>query len=478
MSTTTTTSGSLPSYMEEPLKSGIAGVEGFLNSPENYVYGSKEGEGLFTGLSDPQLKSIGNIDWLADQDLGQMFNLDESTDLWRQFANTGPAFIEGDFSGGSVDAPNWSYNIDAQGGANTMDAVGGIDTSGIQGGGLAGQVDVNKYGQQSAPLTTERLVDENGWLGQISSYMNPFIQNVLDPQIRRMNEQTDRNSRSLASQATMSGAFGDARHGLMESQMLDDANRAVSETTGRAYSDAFNTAMGQRASDIGRYDQTGQFNQTMSEAAANRQAGLEQFNVGQQEQAIQRELQAALERAGFAESGANRQQAGNQFNASAQEAAAQRAMEAAIQSGRFSESGATMDMNAALANLNSFNSGQERILSQQGRNQDAQQVRTDNLGTAAKALEGLGQTRLDTFNNVNDALFNSGSVLQDNAEAQRQSQEDFITAINEKRYNDAIKLMAAAQGLPYEKNQTSQTTQKSDSGFLGLAGSLLGSLFG
>ena len=361
MATTTTSSssGSLPSYIESPVKNALTNVEGFLNSDENYVYGSKPGESLYTGLSDQQNEAVGNIDWLADQDLDQMFNLNESTDLWRQFANTGPAMIEGDFSGGTVDQSALS------------------------------------------PVTTERVVDESGFLGSMNDYMDPYLEEVLGNQIRRMNEQTERDRRALGASATMSGAFGDARHGTMESQMVDDANRAVLDTTAAAHSAAYSDAMNRRAADIGRSDQMGM------------------FNSGQ-------------------------------------------------------------DLQAVLANLNSYNAGQDRGLTQAINNQGAQQKRTDNLGTAADAIKNIGADRYDLFNNVNDSLFNAGGVIQQDKEGQRQEAEDFQKAISEKRYNDAMKLLGAAQGSPYETSQTSTQaqTQKSDSGIWGLAGSLLGGLFG
>jgi hypothetical protein len=361
MATTTssTSSSNLPSYVEEPVKKSLTNIDEWLNSDENYIYGSKPGESLYTGLTDQQQKSVGNIDWLADQDLDQMFNLNESTDLWRQFANTGPAMIEGDFSGATVDQSGMS------------------------------------------PVTTERVVDEGGFLGSRNDYMDPYLQEVLGNQIRRMNEQTERDRRALGASATMSGAFGDARHGMMEGRMVDDANRAVLDATGMAHSAAFSDAMNRRAGDIGRKDQMGV------------------FNAGQ-------------------------------------------------------------DLQTALANLNSQNAGLDRGLTMQTLNQGAQQKRIDNLGTAAEALKGIGADRYDLFNNVNDSLFNAGNVIQQDKELQRQSQEDFQTAIMEKRYDDAMRLLGAATGAPYSKSETSTSTEasKSNSGFFGLAGSLLGSLFG
>src|SRR5690606_20192124 len=99
-----------------------------------------------------------------------------------------------------------------------------------------------------------RLVDEDGVLGSIGSYMNPYIDRTLNPVLRELREQDQIQKNRLGDMAAMSGAFGDARHGIMEGEQSSRTNEAVSDATGRAYSDAYNTAMSQRASDIGRFD--------------------------------------------------------------------------------------------------------------------------------------------------------------------------------------------------------------------------------
>lgn len=420
MSQTTTSETDLPSYIEDPMRSALGSVEGFLNSSDNYVYGSQPGESLYTPMSDQQNQSIGNVGWLADQDLNEMFGIDQAQGMWDQYAAAGPAEISGDFAGGTAELPGFSYDVTG-------------------GQGSSGQIDAGQYGVQNDPLSTERLVDEGGFLGSIDSYMNPYLEQVLGPQIRKMNEQLSRDQRSLASNATMSGAFGDARHGVMEGTMNRNANQDVMDTTGRAYSDAYGQAMALRGSDIGRYDSTNQFNTGVAENAASRQLGVEQGNIAANEAEKQRQLQADM------------------------------------QTGQFAQSGAQMDAQTALANLNSYNSGQDRALTQAAANQRAQQVATDNLGTAASATSDLGQSSYDMFNTTNDALYNAGSVVQQDAEKRRQTQEDFQKAISEKRYNDAMRMLGAINGTPQESS-TTQTTSSND-GMWGLAGSLLGSIF-
>ncbi len=355
MAETTTTITDLPDYIKQPTTKAISGIESYLNSPtENYVYGSKAGENLYTGMSSQQKQAIGNNTALANKDVNAIFGLNDSENLWKKFAADNPALLTGDYSGGSV--------------------------------------------SPTANVETSRLVDESGQLGKISDYVNPYVQQTLDPQIRAMNEALARDQRSLASSQQMSGAFGDARHGVLEGTMNRDANQSIMDATGRAYASAYDAAMAQRSSDAGRFDNTNQFN-------ANQQ--LQQL----------------------------------------------------------------------LANLNSYNAGQDRKLTKDTANQRAEQATTQNLATAATGLQGVGKAKYDLYSNVNDALFNSGQAVQTDAEAQRQATEEFQTAIKDKRYNDALKLLGAINGTPYEKSTTQNSTAKSDAGIWGTAGSILSSIF-
>lgn len=422
----TTTETTLPSYLEKPTKTALGGVENFLNSGSNYVYGSKPGESLYTGLSEMQKKSLGNVDWLSNQDLGASYGFDKAQSMWDQYAssNSSPSLISGFYGAQQLD-PN---------------AYGGVDTSGIVGGGVAGQIDTSKYGQQGADLTTGRVVDQNGPLGKISDYMDPYLAQVLAPILQAQNESLQQQQRQLASSSIMSGAFGGARQGILEGQNNLNANRAVNETTGKVYSDAYNTAIGQRQADVGRMDATNQFNTNVRENAATRMLGADTTNLGAKENALVRNLDAEKSKASFADAGVAR------------------------------------TLSAGQSNQSAYNSAQERALQVARDNQAAQQRAIDNLGTAANATAALGKGQFDMFNDVNDSLFNSGKVVQDDAEAQRKATEAFQTALKDKKYNDAIKLLQATNGTPMANSTTQTTTNKSDAGIWGLLGSLAGAI--
>lgn len=190
MASTTTSSTSIPSYIETPTKDALKGITDWTKSADNYVYGSKPGESLYTPLSAGQNKAIGNVNWMADQDLAELFGINKAGGMLDDVANYNPA------------------NID-----------------------------------------TTKLTDESGWLGSIAGDMNPYLEQILQPQIRELNKQAQIGRRDLADGATMSGAFGDARHGLLEGDIYDTTARNVADVTGQAYKDAFDSAMAMRAGD-------------------------------------------------------------------------------------------------------------------------------------------------------------------------------------------------------------------------------------
>lgn len=296
---TTTGTTQLPPYIEAPVKTSLAGIQDWLNSDANYTYGSKAGETLVTPLSQGQQAAIGNVNWLANQDLAQMFGVNDATGLWGDVAST-------------------SYD-------------------------------------------TSRLVDEDGALGAMSDYMNPYIDAVLQPQIREINEQLQRQRRDLGANAAMSGSFGDARHGVIESELYKGGNEAISDATGRAHADAFDRAMGFRSSDINRI------------------------------------------------------------------------------------------LNTAMAE-------------------------TGNKASAAQGIASEGNRFYELFTDVNDALFNAGQVEQDAERERNEAMRAYQEALKNKKYDDAIKLLAAATGAPASTTTTSET--KSKTGLFNILGGFLGGLFG
>lgn len=76
-------------------------------------------------------------------------------------------------------------------------------------------------------------------------YMNPYMQQVLQPQLQAMQRQADIQRSALGAQAARAGAFGGARAGLMNAQLNADLMRQQQQATGQAYQQAYTQGLGQ-----------------------------------------------------------------------------------------------------------------------------------------------------------------------------------------------------------------------------------------
>lgn len=94
----------------------------------------------------------------------------------------------------------------------------------------------------SFPTTLGRSFTDTG---VAQSYMNPYLQQVLAPQLQAIQRQADIQRNVLGAQAARSGAFGGARSGLMGSQLAAETMRQQQQATGQAYGDAYKAGMGQ-----------------------------------------------------------------------------------------------------------------------------------------------------------------------------------------------------------------------------------------
>lgn len=103
--------------------------------------------------------------------------------------------------------------------------------------------------------TMERLVDESGRLGSIQDYFNPYVQQNLNPTLRAMEDAWKKANVRTGALATGGGAFGDARHGILEGENFRNYLTGTGDATYRAYFDAWNNAMGMRAGDVNRFTQ-------------------------------------------------------------------------------------------------------------------------------------------------------------------------------------------------------------------------------
>jgi len=121
-----------------------------------------------------------------------------------------------------------------------------------------------------------------GQYGVAGRYMNPYMQQVLQPQLQAMQRQADIQRTGLGAQAAKSGAFGGARMGLMNQQLNADLMRQQQQAVGQAYGQSFQQAMQQ-------------FNQEQQARQAAAQLGEQsrQYGAGLGLQGLQAALQSA-----------------------------------------------------------------------------------------------------------------------------------------------------------------------------------------
>lgn len=135
--------------------------------------------------------------------------------------------------------------------------------------------------QQTGPaqqIKVEGLMDETGRLGTIASGMDPYLAQVLAPALRNISEQGAQQRLGIKAGATAAGAFGDARHGIVEGAQMRDQGQLVADTTGQAYSAAYGDTMARREADRQAFA-----NESVYNAGAKTQK--DQFDTGLRSQA-------------------------------------------------------------------------------------------------------------------------------------------------------------------------------------------------
>jgi hypothetical protein len=77
------------------------------------------------------------------------------------------------------------------------------------------------------------------------SYMNPFLQSVLDPQLAELRRQNDITNMNANARYAGQGAFGGGRQAVMNAENNRNLMQEMNKTVGQGYSNAYDKAMGQ-----------------------------------------------------------------------------------------------------------------------------------------------------------------------------------------------------------------------------------------
>ena len=76
-------------------------------------------------------------------------------------------------------------------------------------------------------------------------YMNPYLQQVLQPQLAELQRQSQINRQPSLAKLTQAGGFGGGRQAIMESEANRNLLQEQNKTVGQAYANAFDKAMQQ-----------------------------------------------------------------------------------------------------------------------------------------------------------------------------------------------------------------------------------------
>jgi len=81
--------------------------------------------------------------------------------------------------------------------------------------------------------------------GIASQYMNPYLQNVLDPQLAELRRQNDITNMATNAKLTGAGAFGGSRQAIMNAENNRNLMQEMNKTVGTGYANAFDKAQQQ-----------------------------------------------------------------------------------------------------------------------------------------------------------------------------------------------------------------------------------------
>lgn len=173
-----------------------------------------------------------------------------------------------------------------------------LQTKAFQGiGGLTVPTAFQTAGQQ-AQQTYGAAQQYMPTVGTVQSYMNPYLEAVLEPQRREATRQADIARQQMQGRMAQAGAYGGSRQAIMEAEAQRNLQTLLGDITGKGYAGAYDAARAQRAADIqaglqGLGQQTAS-TQALTQVGAQQQAAgiqnlLQQLTAGQTQRGIEQE---------------------------------------------------------------------------------------------------------------------------------------------------------------------------------------------
>ena len=224
----------------------------------------------------------------------QMFNTDSSGAItgfkpYTPYSNDPTNYIAG-FS---------PLQQQAQQGAANLQTPGQFQ-AGSQLAGAAGMGSLGTAGQMAGAGANYNAMATNPYA--VGAFMNPYLQNSLQPQLNQIAQQGNIASNQAASQATGSGAFGGTRGALAQNLAQQNSLMAQQNAIGQGYNTAFQNA--QQAQQFGAnlglqglqgalsgYGQAGQAGATLGQLGQQQLTGQEGILSAQNAAGLQQQTQ-------------------------------------------------------------------------------------------------------------------------------------------------------------------------------------------
>lgn len=221
-----------------------------------------------------------------------------------------------------------------------------------------------------------------GQIGQtdLSQYMNPYQQQVIDNATRDMNRARQMARGDIAGRAAAAGAFGGARHGLVEAENNRNFAQAVADMTAQQRAASFDNAQNMAQQDI----QNRMQGQQMRTDAAGQLGNLNLSNASRRDNVAQQNVQNRLSNASRIDAVRGQNASNRLTNRSQQLAAAQAGQSAQAQNRSQQLAGAGQLAGMAGQSFNQANSINQTMAQQGAQQQMLQQQLID----AAKGQYG------------------------------------------------------------------------------------------
>jgi hypothetical protein len=296
-----------------------------------------------------------------------------------------------------------------------------------------------------AGVEAQNITAPNFLQGNVGAYMNPFIDNVENAALSRLQGATQTAVNRIGDQAVQARAFGGSRQGIAEGVALGEAARSAGELSANLRSQGFNQASALLQADQQRAMQAALANQQANLAAGTTSAQLaQQAALANQQTGLQAGL--ANQRA-FLDAGTTSAQLAQQANLANQQAG--------MQTGQFNvDRGLQASLANQRANLEASQINAQQMLQAQQLNQQAGLQGAQQRLAAANQLAGLS-TDFQRSRQLDAALLeNIGAQRQ----AMQQSALDEAYARFQEQQNYPIEMLnlrlGATSATPYGTTQS------------------------